>query len=74
MPNLRPSRKPLPPLIAGTAYVAADFESFEYSGALLPGSRPILRLHLKNGTIVDLPTTDQELQHLKRVLNAAFPD
>lgn len=73
MANLRPPRKPLPPLATDTAYVAADFELFEYSGALLPGSKPTLRLHLKNATIIDLPTTDDELKRLRNVLNAAFP-
>ncbi len=73
MAHPRQPRRPMPLLSAGTAYEAADFETFVYSGALLPGSKPILRLNLKNGTIIDLPTTDQELQHLLVVLCDAFP-
>ena len=64
--------KNLPPLEVGTAYVAADFESFEYFGAKLTGSKAILRLHLSNGTTIDLPTTDDELRHLLSVLCEAF--
>lgn len=63
----------MPPLLAGTAYVAADFEAFDYSGAALTGSRPILHLNLKNGTTIDLPTTDDEMKRLMRVLCEAFP-
>jgi len=50
--------KNLPPLEVETAYLATDFERFEYSGAQLqpPGSKAILRLHLSNGTTIDLPT------------------
>ncbi len=68
-----PAKKPFPPLEVGQAYEAADFESFEYSGAILTGSKAILRLHLKNGTIIDLPTTDDELRHLMYMLCDAFP-
>lgn len=65
-------RRNLPPLEVGKAYVAADFESFEYAGAALTGSKAILRLHLKNGTTIDLPTTDDELKHLLVMLCDAF--
>ena len=67
------SRKPLPPLEVGQAYVAADFETFEYVGSRLTGSTAILRLHLKNGTTIDLPATDAALKHLLVVLCDAFP-
>lgn len=73
MANILSPRKPLPPLLAGTAYVSADFEAFDYSGAALTGSKPILHLNLKNGTTIDLPTTDAELKHLLVVLCSAFP-
>ena len=73
MANILSPRKPLPILLAGTAYVAAEFEAFDYSGAVLAGSKPILHLNLKNGTTIDLPTTDEELKRLRNVLNAAFP-
>ncbi len=36
------SRKNLPPLEVGTAYVPADFESFEYFRTKLLGSAAIL--------------------------------
>jgi hypothetical protein len=68
---LRP-RKNLPPLEVGTAYVAADFESFGYFGSILTESKAILRLHLKNGTTIDLPTSDDELKRLLVVLCEAF--
>jgi hypothetical protein len=66
------SRKALPPLAVGTAYVAADFERFEYFGSMLTGSKAILRLHLKNGTTIDLPTSDDELKLLLIMLCEAF--
>ena len=65
-------RKDLPSLDTGTAYTATDFEAFEYSGAVLTGSNAILRLHLKNGTTIDLPASDEELQHLLMMLCDAF--
>jgi hypothetical protein len=75
MTSPRWSRKNLPPLEVGKAYTALDFESFEYFGAMLTGSKAILRLHLKNGTTIDLPATDDELKHLLVMLCEAFgPD
>jgi hypothetical protein len=73
MPTHQSPRKQLPPLATGTAYVASDFERFDYFGALLAGGKPILRLHLKNETTLDLPTTDDELRHLLLILCEAFP-
>ena len=64
--------KNLPPLEVGTAYVAADFEEFEYCGSILTGSKAILRLHLKNGTTIDLPASDDELRRLAVILCAAL--
>ena len=66
------SRKNLPPLGVGTAYVAADFERFEYVGSKLTGSTAILRLHLKNGTTIDLPASDDALKTLLVNLCDAF--
>jgi hypothetical protein len=63
----------LPPLEVGRAYVAADFQSFEYLSAKLTGSTAILRLHLKNGTTIDLPASDAELLRLMAMLCDAFP-
>jgi hypothetical protein len=64
--------KNLPPLAVGQAYQAADFESFDYAGSKLTGSKAILRLHLKNKTTIDLPTTNDELHVLLRLLCDAF--
>jgi hypothetical protein len=72
MTNRSQSRKALPPLEVGRAYVAADFERFEYCGSMLTGSKAILRLHLKNGTTIDLPASDDELKRLLIVLCEAF--
>ena len=67
------SKPPLPPLQVGKAYEATDFESFEYVLGALTGSKAILRLHLKNGTSIDLPATDDALRHLLVMLCDAFP-
>jgi hypothetical protein len=72
MVSIRNPRKPLPPLATETNYVAADFEYFEYFGALLTGSKAILRLHLKNGTTIDLPSSDDALKVLMVNLIEAF--
>ena len=62
----------MPPLEVGPPYLAADFERFEYVGSMLTGSKAILRLHLKNGTIIDLPASDDELKRLAVMLSEAF--
>ena len=72
MVSIQNPRKPLPPLAIETNYVAADFESYEYFGAMLTGSKAILRLHLKNGTTIDLPSSDDELKRLLVMLSEAF--
>lgn len=66
------SPKPLPSLEVGTAYEAVGFERFEYSHASLSGGATILRLHLKNGTTLDLPTSDEALKNLLTMLCDAF--
>lgn len=66
-------KKPLM-LEVGSTYEAADFDYFEYAGSKLTGSKAILRLHMKNGTIIDLPTSDDNLKHLLATLVAAFGD
>lgn len=63
----------LPPLEAQTPYRATEFQSFEYFASKLTGSEAILRLHLKNSTTIDLPTTDAELMRLAMMLAEAFP-
>lgn len=70
--SFRRAQKNLPPLQVETAYEAADFERCEYCGAMLTGSKAILRLHLKNGTTIDLPANDDELKRLTLVLCEAF--
>jgi hypothetical protein len=65
--------KNLPPLEVWQAYVAADFEGFEYSSGTLTGSKAILRLHLSNGTTIDLPASDDELRRLMAMLCDSFP-
>ena len=66
------SAKNLPPLEVGAAYQAVEFDHFEYVGSALTGSKAILRLHLKNKTTIDLPTNDNELHRLLRVMIDAF--
>jgi hypothetical protein len=65
-------KRSLPPLQVGKAYEATDFERFDYFGSKLTGSKAILRLHLKNATTIDLPTSDDELRHLLVILCEAF--
>lgn len=72
MPSIQNPKKPLPPLATATNYEATDFESFEYFGSALRGSKAVLRLHLKNGTTIDLPSSDDELKHLTVMLCEAF--
>jgi hypothetical protein len=77
MVSIQNPRRPLPPLATETNYEAVDFEHFEYFGTALqpPGSKAILRLHLKNGTTIDLPSSDDALKSLMINLIGAFgPD
>lgn len=69
------TKKNLPLLEVGQAYVAAEFDHFEYVGSkLMPsGQLAILRLHLRNGTTIDLPVRDAELLRLAHVMAGAFP-
>jgi hypothetical protein len=62
----------LPPLEVGQPYRATDFRSFEYHGGGPAGSTATLRLHLLNGTTIDLPATDDELRRLLSMLCDAF--
>ena len=64
---LRPHR-PLPPLEVETAYEAADFERVEYVGVGEREGAATLRLHLKNGTTIDLPCNADQLRTLLFVL------
>ncbi len=61
-------RRNLPPLEVGAAYIADDFESFQYFTSPSAGSQAMLRLRLKHGTTIDLPASDEELTRLVRML------
>ena len=65
---------PLPPLEVGRTYRASDFERIEYSSGFLGETRATFRLHLKNGTSIDLPATAEDARHLLVVLCEAFPE
>ncbi len=67
------SRKTLPPLEVGALYRIPDFERFEFGRSVLTGEAPILRLHLTNGTILEIPASDTSLRVLRNVLMAAYP-
>ena len=67
------SQRNLPLLEVGIAYLAQDFESFEFSRLFQGEGKATLRLHLKNKTTLDLPTTDADLQRLAVVLAEAYP-
>lgn len=68
------SRKVLRPLEVGQIYVVPGFESFEFAATALTGEKPMLRLHLVNKTILELQTSDDRLQALLKMLNAAYPN
>ena len=69
------AKKNLPPLEVGKAYIAAEFDHFEYvSSKLVPsGQSAILRLHMRNGTTIDFPVRDSELRRFALVMASAFP-
>jgi hypothetical protein len=46
---------------------------FEYVGAAVTGRTAILHLHLKNGSRIDIPASDDELRGLMHGLCDAFP-
>ena len=63
----------LPPLEAGQTYMVADFNRYEYRHRILTGSKCMLTLHLKNGTILDVPSDENHLKTLLHMLCDAFP-
>lgn len=74
MSDLLSPKKPLPLLEVGCAYRAQVVVSFQYLAAgQTTDNIPILRLDLRNGTTLDLPSTDDELKRLMKVLMASFP-
>lgn len=73
--GLRKPRRVLPPLEVGAVYQVEEFERFELGRLGVAGSderTATLHLHLKNGTILDLPTTEAALQRLALVLAQAY--
>ena len=66
------TRRTLPPLEVGQAYEARDFEKFEYFRDALRAEGAILRLHLKNGTTIDLLASDSTVRPLLFALCDAF--
>lgn len=72
------SRKNLPPLATGTTYRSQDFEYLEFVAQRLyfqvsGEDTAILRLHLSNATILEIPISDGDLQNHMRLLMDAFP-
>lgn len=66
-------KKPLM-LQVGCLYEAAEFDYFEFQKILSDESKAVLRLHMKNGTIVDLPCSVESLKHLLATLCGAYGD
>jgi len=72
------SRRNLPPLQVGTTYRVSDFELLEFSAGSLwktvtGEDTAILRLHLANATILEMPISDDALRHHMRLLVSAYP-
>jgi len=72
------TRKNLPPLEVDTTYRVREFANFEFSARVLQKAvtgedTAILRLHLANATILEIPAKDEDLHYLLRVLMEAYP-
>ncbi|TBH58578.1 hypothetical protein ELG65_09220 [Rhizobium leguminosarum] len=72
------ARKTLPPLQVGTVYRVSDFEYFEFTAATLQKAvvgedTAILRIILKNQTVMEVPTSTEKLHFLLRNLMEAYP-
>ena len=67
------SGRTLPPLEVGQTYTVADFDKYEYRHHVLTGSKCMLSLHLKNGTILNVPSDEKYLKNLLHMLCDAFP-
>jgi hypothetical protein len=73
------TRQNLPPLEVGTIYRLQDFRGFEFSARALHQDvtgedTAILRVHLANQTILEIPASEDDLHHLLRVLMEACPE
>ena len=70
-------RRTLPPLEVGAVYRVNDFDHFDYTAQtfhkeLTGEDIAILRLHLANQTILEIPTNDVALHFLLRNLIEAY--
>ena len=71
------TRKNLPPLEVGAIYRVPDFQSFEYMAqslqkAVTGEDTAILRVHLLNATILEIPIQTEDLHFLLRTLIDAY--
>jgi hypothetical protein len=72
------SPRNLPPLEVNTVYRAQDFQEFDFSARVLHQQvtgedTAILRVHLANKTMLEIPAKEEDLHHLLRVLMEAYP-
>ncbi len=77
MPN-RNEPLNLPPLQVGRRYRLQDFEGFQATFPALQklvgdGDKATLLLHLSNGTILELPCSEADIDHLRAILIEASP-
>lgn len=68
----------LPLLEVGKTYRARDFQALSFSSqkshrGLTGEDAAILRLTLKNSTIIEIPISDEDLEHHLRLLIEAYP-
>ncbi len=71
------THRSLPPLEVGAVYRVNDFQSFEYTAqslqkAVTGEDTAILRLHLSNQTILEIPASTEMLHVLLRNLIEAY--
>jgi hypothetical protein len=72
------SPRNLPPLEVNTVYRAQDFQEFDFSARVLHQQvtgedTAILRVHLANKTILEMPAKESDLHYLMRNLMEAYP-
>jgi hypothetical protein len=73
-------RKRMPPLEVGCSYELSNFDYFDYTHAQVRGEsgrgepRSVLRLHLQNGTTIELPLDARQRNHLARLMAEACVD
>ena len=71
-------RRTLPPLEVGTIYRATVFEDLTFVTQGLHRDKSgedtaILRLHLANATILEIPVSDEDLKRYMRILMESYP-